>query len=31
MKELADHPDLNEVMQKLSSIAVHVLDTGCMR
>ena len=31
MKELADLSDLSEVMGKVSSIAAHVLDTGCMR
>ena len=31
MKEIAEKPDLSDVLRKLSSIAVHVMDTGCMR
>ena len=31
MKELAERADLSHVLQKLSSIAVQLLDTGCMR
>jgi Zn-dependent M16 (insulinase) family peptidase len=31
LKELAELDDLEPVVQKLMSIAVHVMDTGCMR
>ena len=31
LKDIAESQDLTDVLQKLSSIAVHVMDTGCMR
>ena len=31
LKDIAEKPDLDALLKHLSSIAVHILDTGCMR